>query len=117
MDTEGRRAWAAEQDGNALEAFHEAIGLPDFVRAEAICSSSMHGSKSCMPPASRPIAMHGVGAIGPLTERVKEIEDISARTRNGELVEFTTFLGSLRPPLVDFSSAAHFCVAWRIVVE
>ena len=26
MDTEGRRAWAADQDGNALEAFHEAIG-------------------------------------------------------------------------------------------
>jgi hypothetical protein len=83
VDTEGRRAWAAEQDGDALEAFHEAIGLPDFVRAEAICSSSMHGSKSCMPPASRPIAMHGVGAIGPLTERVmKEIEDISALTRS-----------------------------------
>src|SRR6202040_2040458 len=26
VDTEGRRAWAAEQDGDALEAFHEAIG-------------------------------------------------------------------------------------------
>jgi hypothetical protein len=40
-----------------------------------------------------------------------------ANKLNAELVEFTTFLGSLRPPLVDFSSAAHFCVAWRIVVE
>ena len=37
-----------------------------------------------------------------------------ANKLNTELVEFTTSLGSLRPPppeFVDFSGAAHFCIA------